>query len=202
MLDLVGQRFGRLTVIAKTDQRCGRNICWLCQCDCGNEIIVIGFNLKRGTTKSCGCLREEKTTTHGKTKTRTYDIWSLMKNRCSNPHYSQYEDYGGRGIAVCDRWLKFENFLEDMGEAPGGLSIEREDNDLGYYKENCIWATRKQQGRNKRNNRLIEFNGRIQCVSAWAEELVVKCITLFNRLKRGWSIQKALTTPVKKRDKK
>lgn len=205
MIDLVGQRFGRLTVIAKTDKRSGHNICWLCKCDCGNEVVVSSHNLKSGNTQSCGCLFKETKTTHGKRKTRTYNIWNKMKNRCSNPNDSRYKDYGGRRITVCDRWSRengFINFLTDMGEAPKGLSIERKDNYLGYCKANCIWATQKKQNRNKRNNRLIEFNGKTQCLTAWAEELGIKCKTLFTRLKLGWSIEKALKAPVGKQGKK
>lgn len=201
MVDLIGKRFGRLMVIAKAGKRSDRYICWLCKCDCGNEIIVPGVSLKSGNTKSCGCLKKEKlikrNTTHSKSNTLTYHIWQVMKNRCSNPDYKHYKDYGGRSIIVCERWLKFENFLADMGEAPKGLSIERTNNDLGYCKENCIWATRKQQNRNKRSNLLIEFNGKTQCVSAWAEELGIHRNTLFTRLNRGWSIEKAFMTPVR-----
>lgn len=201
-INLIGQKFGMLIVIAETDKRSSDSICWLCRCDCGNEVIVSGDSLRSGLTKSCGCLRKakakERFTKHGKTKARTYYIWANMKDRCLNPNNDQYKDYGGRGIIICDRWLKFENFLADMGECPKSLSIERTDNDLGYYKENCIWATQKQQTRNRRSNLLIEFNGKTQCLAAWAEELGIGRQTLSNRLKRGWSIEKALITPVRK----
>jgi hypothetical protein len=142
---------------------------------------------------------------HGHTKTtwqsKTYTAWKHMKHRCYNKNNPYYKDYGGRGITVCDRWIVengFINFLEDMGESPPGLSIDRIDNNLGYSKENCKWSTNKEQTRNKRNNRLIVFGGRTQCLASWAEERMISPKILKERLdKLGWSIKKALTTPVK-----
>lgn len=204
-IDLVQQKFGRLIVIKRVDNNKHGQSVWLCKCDCGKEKIVFGYNLKSGHTKSCGCLSIEKTgerfTTHGQSKTRTYDSWYNMVQRCTNPDDKNYHNYGGRGITVCKRWMKFIHFLEDMSEAPEGYQIDRIDNNKRYCKSNCQWTTAKINNRNKRNNHLITHDGKTQCLAAWAEEFNINYKTLGKRLSRGWSIKKALTTPVKKRRK-
>jgi hypothetical protein len=126
-----------------------------------------------------------------------------MFSRCSNPNNRFYHAYGGRGIVVCERWKSsFKNFLSDMGEAPSGKSIERIDNNKGYCKSNCKWATRKEQQRNMRSNHLKTFDGETKCIAEWAEEFNIKPVTLWSRLyKYGWSIEKALLTPVKNKNK-
>lgn len=207
-LDLVGKKFGRLTVI-KFDSKDKRGkLKWLCRCDCGKEKVVLGSRLKDGNTKSCGCLRIEKVkqrfTTHGYTKgkpTKTYDTWQHIIQRCTNPNDQQHKNYGGRGITVCEQWSGengFIHFLEDMGEKPKGLSIDRIENDLGYFKENCRWATQKEQSRNQSSNHLITFNGKTQCITDWAEETGINKRTFYTRVRLGWSIEKIFNTPVRR----
>ena len=128
---------------------------WVCICDCGKQARVLASSLNSGNTSSCGCRRDksasESLKTHGMSKTPEYYVYRAMLQRCGNKRNPRYKDYGGRGIAVCDRWLDgFEAFLEDMGNRPAGMSIERVNNDLGYFKENCKWATMKEQSLNKR----------------------------------------------------
>jgi hypothetical protein len=126
--------------------------------------------------------------------TPTYRIWRDMKSRCSNPNRKDYRYYGGRGIKVCERWLEFSNFLADMGERPEGLTLERKDNNLGYSKENCRWATRAEQNLNSRNNRNITYAGKTLCIRQWALNLGIREATIRNRLDRlGWSIDRTLT---------
>ncbi len=209
VIDLIGQKFGRLEVIQRVDNNKWGSSRWLCNCDCGQETITLGNGLLSGNTQSCGCFQKEKTikrmTKHGNRirgrTTPTYVSWRTMNQRCTNPNSKRWKDYGGRGITVCNRWRKFENFLEDMGERPNlRYSIERKKNDLGYYKKNCCWATRKQQQRNMRNNRLITYNGKTQLLIELAEEYGINYSTLYYRMYRlGWSTEKALTEPIKKR---
>lgn len=153
-IDLRAQRFGRLVVVEQADNNNRGQVTWKCKCDCGNIKIICSASLVRGSTNSCGCLQKEdvkkRSTKHGMRKTLTYKIWAGMLQRCNNWNDPSYKDYGGRGITVCERWLKFENFFADMGEKPHGLTIDRIDNDLGYYKENCKWATQAEQVRNQR----------------------------------------------------
>ena len=134
---------------------------------------------------------------HGMSKTSTYKSWEAMIQRCSNASLKSYKNYGGRGISVCDEWTKFEKFYADMGIKPNGCSIDRIDVNGNYNQLNCRWSTMKQQNRNRRNNRLIEFNGETMCVNEWAESLGINKRTLLNRLTNGWEIKKALTHPVR-----
>lgn len=199
----IGFIYGRLELI-KFIERKNRDDFYLCRCECGNEKIIRLNSLKSGNTVSCGCFHKQQASesnkTHGLTKTKTYRTWYSMKQRCFNINDTRYSDYGGRGITVCDRWKEsFENFLEDMGKCPSRQhSIDRIDNDKGYYPENCRWATLKEQSRNKRVNRLIEYKGKTQCLTAWAEELNIKRETLSRRLNQlKWSVEKAFTTPIR-----
>ena len=158
--DISGQRFGRLVVIDKYDRKHG-GWRWLCQCDCGGTIITASHNLVRNQTQSCGCYYAEtrKTVrlTHGqgfgKNRTKTYRIWVSMRQRCNNPRNSAYKYYGGRGIAVCDRWQSYKDFFADMGACPVGYSIERIDNDGDYDPQNCKWIPRGEQWKNTRRGR-------------------------------------------------
>lgn len=148
-IDLIGKIFGRWIVLSQEKSRYGK-IMWLCLCKCGNIKIVQGSSLKSGDTKSCGCIIKEASTSFGMRGTSTHNSWAGILQRCNNPKDKSYQGYGGRGITVCERWHKFKNFYEDMGKCPENLSIERVDNNKGYYPANCKWATRNEQQRNKR----------------------------------------------------
>jgi hypothetical protein len=150
LIDLAGKRFGRLQVIARHPQRRRGCILWLCLCDCGAEHVVLGHDLRRGATRSCGCLRRALRRTHGLTKSRAYWCYHNMLQRCFNPDNPNYPNYGGRNITVCHRWLEFEGFLADMGEPPHGMSIDRVNVDGDYSAWNCQWATARMQARNRR----------------------------------------------------
>lgn len=198
--DLTGQRFGKLNVIERSSIKDPNCTIYKCICDCGKETHVRGQSLKQGKTRSCGCLSAESTGNrarkHGQYLSRTYSTWQHMKARCLNPDRKQYEDYGGRGIKVCDKWLTFEGFYEDMGEKPLGLTLERVNNDSNYYKENCIWTSRKIQQNNRRNNRKITFENITLTVSQWADKIGISPKILYGRLnKLKWSVEKTLTYP-------
>lgn len=153
-IDLTDNKFGRYKVIKEANSDKKGQAFWVCQCNCGNTRIVRGSDLRNGKTKSCGCLHkkivEKNNTTHGLSKHSKYNIWNNMLQRCNNPRNPQYHYYGGRGIRVCERWLKIENFIEDLGPRPKGFTIERKNNEKGYYQENCIWATPAIQAKNRR----------------------------------------------------
>jgi len=195
-MDIINKTFGRLTVIKRNgSDKHGKSL-WLCHCDCGNEVIIIGQNLKNGVTRSCGCLQKElltkKNITHGMTYTKLYVDWIQMRKRCKNKKNKSYKNYGARGITVCDRWLKFENFYRDMGDKPEGLTLERIDNNGNYEPNNCKWATRKVQANNSRRNVIIEYLGQKKNIAQWAKDLGIKYNTLVQRLQRHWPIKKAL----------
>lgn len=198
--DHTGSRFGRLTVVGRAGTSPSKKVLWLCNCDCGEQATCIAQELTTGSTKSCGCLRREVTsqraTTHGMCRDGSlppeYHSWSNMIQRCTNPNNPKYDDYGGRGITVCARWVdSFESFLEDMGEKPEGYSVERINNNGNYEPGNCRWATQAEQVINSRHCRMLSFNGKTQAMSVWARELNIEYDTLRNRLDAGWPIGKA-----------
>lgn len=194
--DLSNQTFGRLTAI----EYFGTNSAlWICRCTCGAIKKVRSGDLKAGTVKSCGCLQVDENKSrakHNLCDSKLYSVWGNIKKRCYNPKSEFYSYYGGRGIKVCDGWLEsFENFYNDMKEGyKEGLTIERIDNNGHYCKENCRWATRKEQGQNKRNN--ILYKGKT--LAEWADIKGINYFTLKRRLELGWSWEKALNTPIRK----
>ena len=224
LMDLTGKRFGRLVVISintnhelKTQQAV-----WSVRCDCGNELDQVpGQRLRQGHTTSCGCFRKEasaqRATTNGWSKqARPFSpeslAWLGAMQRCSNPDNIGYKNYGGRGIAVCNRWSGehgCESFLTDMGKRPSAKhSIDRIENGKGYWcgkaecpecgplgrSPNCRWATKKQQANNTRRNVLVTFSGETKTIAGWSEATGINPFALRSRVNRGWSIEKALST--------
>lgn len=203
-VDLTGQQFGRLTAMSRAEDSKGGKTRWLCKCQCGNECVVHASSLRSGNTKSCGCLRNEKSheraTTHGMSKSPLFGVWWAMISRCENENNASYKNYGGRGISVCDEWHDSSTFFEwalDNGYKRG-LSIERVDVNKGYEPNNCKWITKEEQARNKTNNLMIEIGETTKCLAQWCEEYGIEYSTAYQRIKKlGWESEKALTTPVK-----
>lgn len=195
-----GQKFGRLTVCQNPTHP---NI--MCICQCGKKTSVKAINLIKGKTKSCGCLHKQQLSDrvkkHGATSkncregvSTTYKRWRSMKSRCTNKNTISYENYGGNGITICERWLNsFDNFLSDMGECPTSDHTLDRINSLGNYTpENCRWANRKQQNRNTSSNRLITLNGVTHCASEWAEIKGINYRTIITRLNKNLDPQEVL----------
>jgi hypothetical protein len=207
--DLTGQLFGRLAVVSQalSRQQCGTTVgYWLCRCDCGAEAEVQTSNLLSGNTQSCGCRNRDRRNgnqyrfKHGHTmrNSPTYRSWQGMRRRCC-PSRSRY---GARGIVMDPRWDSFQAFLADMGERPEGTTLDRIDNDGPYSPENCRWATPTIQGNNRGNTIWIAHNGRNQPLAVWAREYGLKHRVLYMRLKYGWDMEAALTTPVLRRPRR
>lgn len=193
-----GEKYGKLTVIGESEKKGGKRYVH-CVCECGNETVVRLTHIRSGTTVGCGCgVGRPK---HRMTGSQEYKSWSHIKSRCLNTEDPAYKNYGGRGIKVHEEWIDdFQKFFEHVGPKPGpGYSVDRIDNDKGYVPGNVRWATQLEQCRNTRQNRMIEFEGKIQSLGAWADELMMSDRTLHTRLSRGWSIRQALTTPVTKK---
>lgn len=196
--NLTDQKFGSWTVLSYAGIGSGGNAYWNCVCKCGYKDRIHGSRLRLGRSTKCINCRSIR---HGhSTSARTtqeYQAWANMVQRCTNPKCGHYGDYGARGITVCEPWLTFDNFLSDMGLKPGPrYTIERKDNAKGYCKENCVWETRKRQNRNKRSNHVLALNNRTMCIADWEDATGIPQRTIWMRLKRGWSVQRTLETPV------
>lgn len=192
---MTGKKFEKLLVVSREPSKNGRAM-WLCQCDCGNSTIVKGKQLLNGNTKSCGCLRKEVKIKHGKYNTRLYTIWRSMKQRCYNKNNIRYNDYGGRGIAVCDEWRNdFQAFYTwaVLHGYDNNLTIDRIDVNKDYEPNNCRWLTLPQQNRNTRRNRYFTINGVTKCLKDWCIQYNVPYSTVRHRLKQGSTIEEALS---------
>ena len=200
--DLSGMVFSRLTVIGRLGSDKRGEARWLCICTCGIKTILTGYLLRSGMTRSCGCLLRETrvsaNTTHGLSKTSEYKVWSKMLARCFNENNPAFPGYGGRGITVCKEWLGFENFIKDMGPRPDKTyTIERVNNNGNYEPKNCVWGTRKDQARNRRNSIVLKVGHNEKTLAEISEIHSIKYTTLRFRLKKGWTLDKALFTPVR-----
>lgn len=200
--DMAGVKINFLTGIRAVKNLGGRYI-WLWKCDCGAELEtrISSVTRKINPQKSCRKCFYGRNTTHGKSKSKEFYAWRGMLSRCSNVNDEAYPNYGGRGILVCTRWANsFQNFLDDMGTAPSkSHSIDRINNELGYSKENCRWATPSEQVRNRRISVRIEFNGLKLLLPEWADIVKIKYRVLYARYRRNWAAEKILTTPYKPR---
>lgn len=185
-IDLTGRKFGRLTVRALLPKDGGPERKWSCLCDCGNEYVTRGVNLRRGHATSCGCKQAEIRTEfktrwvkHGQRRGRsvgekespTYASWYSMRRRCAAKTGKYFEWYGARGITVCERWSTFENFLADMGVRPDGKTLDRIDVNKGYESTNCRWATPREQRNNRRDTKLYTYAGKTMCLTDWIREI-------------------------------
>lgn len=198
-VDLVGKRFNRYVVLEKIRSDLG--IRWRCQCDCGEIRILDSSRLLQNKVVSCGCYNiertKEKNTKHGKRNSRIYIIWNGLKERCYNKNCKDYPRYGARGITVCDEWINsFENFYRDMSDPEKGMSIDRIDNDKGYFKENCRWATNKEQCNNRRNGRKVIFRGEEWSIfdlwEKYCSNSGMHPSTIYRRIDKGMNIEDAL----------
>lgn len=198
-----GQKFGRLTVVSLhhirkhiNKRQLQNKEYYLCKCECGNTAVVEKFNLGR-CTNSCGCFDLENKKKHGHYGTRIYKTWSGIKNRCLNKKNKQYKNYGGRGITICEEWkndfMSFYNWAIQNGYKDN-LTIDRIENNGNYEPSNCRFISNSAQQRNRRNNRIIEYNGEKNCMVEWADKFGISDNALYMRLYSGWSIERALTS--------
>lgn len=198
-----GQVFGRLTVVSHAGSKNNKSL-WNCTCTCGGAKQVVSHGLTSGHTQSCGCLRNEANAVrgikHGHSPSRsvgkrspTYSSWSAMCSRCNNPKATSYKDYGAKGIKVCKRWLKFENFLADMGERPEGMTLDRERVTGDYKPSNCRWATRAVQANNTSANKFVMHNGVRITLSNLARLLDIPLSSISNGLLRGLSLEEIVS---------
>lgn len=216
--DLTNEKFGRLVVLKYLYTNERRSAVWLCKCDCGNIVEKDAMSLKCKTMKSCGCLKRENTsklgkskysdrTTHGKTHTRLYNVWCGMKQRCYNIKSKKYSIYGARGIKVCEEWkndfMSFYNWAMANGydgtAEYGKCTIDRINVNGNYEPNNCRWITYKEQANNRRNNTILNYNGETHNITEWSNILNLNRKTIKHRLKKGWAVEKTLSTPLIKK---
>lgn len=213
LIDLTGQRFGRLTVISFAGWTTDRRAKWLCRCDCGKWHIVRGSHLRSGNVQSCGCYRKEVLVSclrqriedaDGHSKTRLYVIWQGMRMRCYNPSNGQYKRYGGRGIGICTDWNNWDNFYKWAIENgySDDLTIDRIDVDGDYSPENCRWVDYTVQANNTTRNVRYTFDGENHTISEWVRLKGISQSALRSRLRSGWPVERALTEPVKRTKRK
>ena len=214
--DRTGQTVGRLRVIKRAPDfisRSGKHrTMWECRCECGNIVIVRSDCLNGNHTLSCGCYHSDvaseymsnvaRNISHGDSEERLYNIWYLMHYRCENPKFRKYDNYGGRGIEVCEEWANIEGYIKFKEWALNNgytenLTIDRINVNGNYEPANCRWITKTEQAGNKRTNRLIEFNGHIETMAEWSRVTGVPYKTLHRRIQSGWSIKDALTKPIR-----
>lgn len=198
IIDLTEQRFGRLVVLKQDSRSRKGEVVWLCLCDCGKTTTAIGTQLRRGAKLSCGCYANDVKLLKGSKRTRhpLYRRWKRIIKCCTDPNYVDYYLYGARGISVCDKWkLSFQSFVEDVGLPPSKThTLDRIDNNGNYEPCNIRWATPTEQQGNKRNSRLLTFNGQTHHLLEWSRITGINDSTLLGRLGRGWSVEKTLST--------
>jgi len=204
-----GEKFGRLTAMRPTSGEY-----WEFVCDCGNTKVAAGGSIRGGSIKSCGCLKAElaraskpwkrrhgHATNENGRGTLTYKSWAAMNSRCRRPSSPDYARYSGRGITVAERWLSFENFLADMGERPPGTSLDRINNDGNYEPGNCRWANYTEQGNNNSRNVHLTHNGETKTLAEWCRTTSITEETVRSRIKRGWELERALSEPLKRKQR-
>ena len=198
---MIGSRFGRLTVLRQVENRHNKRR-WYCRCDYGGSTVTTTSVLNRGDSRSCGCFHKERAVEsaikHGDYGSSTYISWCNMIQRCTNQEATGYDLYGGRGIKICKRWQTYQNFLDDMGERPVGMTLERKRTDGNYTPKNCVWATRQTQSKNRPGFvHAIKWQGEVWTLTDLAQKYKINTSTLRRRKALGWTLRRALTTPVR-----
>jgi len=197
IVDLAGRRFGRLTVVRRAANF--DRVYWSCVCECGAATDVDASHLVSGRTRSCGCLlaeaRRVARVTHGRAASRIYRIWHDMHRRCEDPSRADFEHYGGRGIAVCDRWRSFDLFYRDMGDPPSGATLDRKDNDGPYSPDNCRWSSIKVQRNNTRRNHFLNVGGEKMTIAEAADRFAADRSVIHSRIVKGWPDELAVFGP-------
>lgn len=201
--DMTNYKFNGCTVLKRAKNK-GKNVCWLCVCKCGNEFIVRATDIRTGNTKSCGCLNKklagDRARKHGNRDSRLYTIWNNMKARCLNPNSTSFKNYGDKGINICDEWVdSFESFYNwaIQNNYTDELTLDRIDSNGNYNPDNCRWSTMKKQQNNRGNNNILVYEGIEHTVAEWSKITGIPYDTLWKRIKEGWSIEKALTQPLR-----